>query len=133
MVELVDALIKEQQFENAKKVITHGRQHGIDEKTLNSLKALVSHKSKEKKVNDPIPSQQRLKNLLEQYNAGRFADAEKLAISITKQYPSHRFSWDLLGSLFQQTGRMNETLTARQKSVQLAPQDAVATATWELC
>ena len=60
-------------FENAK-VITHGRQHGMT-KTLNSLKALVSHAKK--KVNDPIPSQQRLKNLLEQYNAGRFADAEK--------------------------------------------------------
>ena len=72
------------------------------------------------------PSQQQLSSLLEFYQNGRFDDAEKLAVSITNEFPKHQFGWKVLGAVLKQTGRVIDSLTAMQKSVQLAPQDAEA-------
>ena len=35
------------------------------------------------------PSQEQVSSLLEYYQNGRFNDAEKLAVSITKEFPKH--------------------------------------------
>jgi len=72
------------------------------------------------------PSQEQLTSLLEHYQNGRFNDAEKLAVSITKEFPKHQFGWKVLGAVLKQTGRVIDSLTAMQKSVKLAPQDAEA-------
>jgi tetratricopeptide (TPR) repeat protein len=72
------------------------------------------------------PSQQQLTSLLECYQNRRFNDAEKLAVSITNEFPKHQFGWKVLGAVLQQTGRVIDSLTAIQKSVKLAPQDAEA-------
>ena len=77
-------------------------------------------------TNDPSPSQSQLNSLLEHYQSGRYEDAEKLAISITQQFPEHQFGWKVLGSVLKQTGRISEALVANQKSLKLAPQDAGA-------
>ena len=76
------------------------------------------------KVNNP--SQEQLSSLLEHFQNGRFNDAEKLAVSITNEFPKHQFAWKVFGAVLQQTGRVIDSLTAMQKSVQLAPQDAEA-------
>ena len=52
--------------------------------------------------------------------------AEKLAKMITQQFPEHQFSWTVLGAVLSQTGTLIDSLTALQKSVELAPQDAKA-------
>ena len=72
------------------------------------------------------PSQQQLSSLLEHYQNGRFSDAEKLALSITQQFPEHQFGWKVLGAVFGQTGRKSEAINANQRAVQLAPQHADA-------
>ena len=72
------------------------------------------------------PSQQKLSSLLEHYQNGRLNDAEKLAVSIIDEFPKHQFAWKVLGPVLKQTGRVIDSLTAMQKSVQLAPQDAEA-------
>jgi tetratricopeptide (TPR) repeat protein len=72
------------------------------------------------------PSQQQLDSLLEYYQAGRFNDAEKLAISITKEFPKHQFAWKVLGAVFGAIGRKPEALDANQTAVALSPQDATA-------
>jgi predicted TPR repeat methyltransferase len=72
------------------------------------------------------PSQQQLNSLLECYQAGRYVDAEKLSLSITEEFPKHQFAWKVLGAALKQMGRINESLIASQKSVQLDPQDAEA-------
>ena len=69
------------------------------------------------------PSKQQISRLLEYYEAGRHGDAEKLALSITEEFPEHQFAWKVLGALLGQTGRNAEALSANQKAVQLAPQD----------
>ena len=69
------------------------------------------------------PSQQQLNNLLEHYQNSRFADAEKLALVITGQFPGHQFAWKILGAIFGLTGRKSEAVDANQKAVDLSPQD----------
>ena len=155
----IDALIKEQQFENAKQVLEQAKKKGVDGEKLYVLetqliptaqedepkltvrnkslsfsqrrKKLSEQKKRKKKATKENPEvnnppRQQLNNLLGHYQNGRLSDAENLAISITKEFPKHQFGWKVLGALLKQTGRIIDSLTATQKSVQLAPQDAEA-------
>ena len=72
------------------------------------------------------PSQQQLSNLLEHYQAGRLDDAEKLATSISQDFPKHQFAWKVLAAVLGATGRKSEAVNANQTSVALSPQDAEA-------
>ena len=72
------------------------------------------------------PSEQQLSNLLEHFNNGRFNDAEKLAVSITSEFPTHQFAWKVLGAVFGATGRKSQAVDANQTAVRLSPQDAAA-------
>jgi Tfp pilus assembly protein PilF len=77
-------------------------------------------------VNFLEPSQQQLNSLLECYQARRYVDAEKLSLSITKKFPKHQFAWKVLAAALKQNGKINQSLIASQKSVQLNPQDTEA-------
>ena len=72
-------------------------------------------------INPTNPSNQQLNNLLKCYQTGRYIDAEKLSLSITKEFPEHPFAWKVLGIVFKKTGRINEALVVNQKSVELEP------------
>ncbi len=152
----IDALIKEHQFVTVKQVIERGRKQGMSAKKLdtyesqvealaqegesNHIKGEKTFSEKRKKlaadkkrkkaqkqgVKVSAPSKTDLLNLLEYYQAGRYGDAEKLAISITQEFPAHQFSWKVLAAVLGETGRKHESLGASQKSVQLAPLDADA-------
>ena len=69
------------------------------------------------------PSQQQLNSLLKYYQTGQYDDAKKLSLSITQEFPKHQFAWKVLGATLKQMGKINESLVASQKSVQLNPQD----------
>jgi len=77
-------------------------------------------------VNSKQPSQQQLDSLLKYYQAGKYTDTEKLSLSITEEFPKHPFAWKVLAVVLKQNGRINESLIASQKSVELDPQDAEA-------
>ena len=70
------------------------------------------------------PPKQQLNDLLEHYRAGRFAEVEKLSLSVTQEFPEHPFAWKALAGVLKLTGRISESLVAIQKSVLLEPQDA---------
>ena len=72
------------------------------------------------------PSKQQLKDLLKYYQSKQYNNAEKLAVSITKEFPKHSFTWKVLAAALKQNGRIDESLVASQKSVQLDPEDAEA-------
>ena len=95
---------------------------------INALAKQLTIQRQAKKV--PVglhsPSQAQLKILWEHYQNGRYGDAEKLATSITEQFPEHQFSWKVLGGLFKQKGMKAESLKANQRAVQLMPKDAAA-------
>ena len=77
-------------------------------------------------INNKTPPDIDLKRLLEYYQNGRYHDAEKLALSITRKFPNHQFCWKVLGALFAQSDRKLKALKANKKSVKLAPQDPEA-------
>ena len=72
------------------------------------------------------PSQQQLDSLLEHYHNGRLNDAEKLAVSITNEFPKHQFAWKVLGAVFGAIGRNSQALDANETAVRLSPQDSAA-------
>ncbi|MDC1119673.1 tetratricopeptide repeat protein [Gammaproteobacteria bacterium] len=94
-------------------------------------KKLSEQKKRKKKVTKQNlkannPSQKQLDSLLEHYQNGRFNDAEKLAVSITNEFPKHQFSWKVLGAVLGATGKNSEAVDANQTAVALSPQDAKA-------
>ena len=117
----IDALVKNNQLQNADQAIKKAKKKGFDAKKLQALlsqsKGVTGAKA---------PSSAQLNSLLEHYQNGRLGDAEKLAVSITNEFSKHPFAWKVLGASLKQTGRIIDSLTAMQKSVQLAPQDAEA-------
>ena len=58
------------------------------------------------------------------YNKGRFIDAEKLAVSITEEFPKQGYAWKVLGAVLSATGRKSEAVIAYQTAVVLSPKDA---------
>ena len=82
--------------------------------------------SSEQNLKAKNPTQLQLSSLLEHFQNGRFNDAEKLAVSITKEFPKHQFAWKVLGAVLGATGRNSEAVDANQTAVTLSPQDAAA-------
>ena len=122
----IDLLIKEKQFDNAKKLIEQGKNKGVDGERLSALESQLFPINQKTNVISASPSQQQLRSLSEHYEAGRYSDAENLALSLTKEFPKHQFGWKALGAVFEQSGRKSEALSANQKSVEITPQDAEA-------
>jgi tetratricopeptide (TPR) repeat protein len=100
--------------------------------TLKETRKKVSESKQQKKqaesksANDVSPSQSQINNLLEHYQSGVYGEAEKLAVSITRQFPEHPFGWKALGAVLNKIGRVSESLDAKQNAVELSPQDAEA-------
>ena len=117
----IDALVKAKRLKDAKQAITKAQKKGFDAKKLEALlsqsKAVIDTK---------VPPQAQVKTLLEHYQNRRFGDAEKLAISVTHEFPQHQFAWKVLGAIFGQTDRNSEAVNANQTAVELVPQDADA-------
>ncbi|MBD92189.1 MAG: hypothetical protein CME56_04600 [Halieaceae bacterium] len=122
----IDALIKTEKFENAKQAIEQAKKQGLGGKGLVSLEAQLSPKNRNPNTTAVSPPQELVNSLLGHYQNGRFNDAEKLAISITQEFPEHPFGWRVLGALLGQTGRKSEAVEANQIAVALSPQDAAA-------
>lgn len=78
-----------------------------------------------KKINSKsaVPSKLELETLIDYYKRGLYTNAEKLARSITQEFPNHEFAWTVLGVLLNTSGRFSEALTATQNAVKLAPQN----------
>jgi len=122
----IDALIKEEQFENARQVIEQAKTQGVAEEKLNNLEAQLAPEIQTENVDSASPPQELLKSLLGLYQNGQFSEAEKLAVHITQDFPNHPFSWKVLGAVLAQTGRYAEAVDANQTAVALSPQDAAA-------
>ena len=121
----IEALIAERQFENAKRALKKGKKKGVAKEKLKALtQKLVSVKAGNNLIQ--APSQAEMQKLLNHYQNGQYGDAEKLAISITEQFPEHQFGWKALGAVLKQTNRISETLVSSQKAVEITPQDAEA-------
>ena len=122
----IDALIKAKQVENAKQVLEQAKNQGVAGDKLDILKTQLNSLNTTGNVYSANPPQKLLSRLLEHYQNGRLGDAEILALSITRDFPNHNFSWMILAAVFKAIGRNTEALNANQTAVELSPQDAEA-------
>jgi Flp pilus assembly protein TadD len=122
----IDALIKAKQVENAKQVLEQAKNQGVAGDKLDILKTQLNSLNTTGNVYSANPPQKLLSRLLEHYQSGRLGDAEILALSITRDFPNHNFSWMILAAVFKAIGRNTEALNANQTAVELSPQDAEA-------
>ena len=72
------------------------------------------------------PEHSQLQELFDYYQNKRYDEAEKLAISLSKSFPEHPFSWKVLGAILNQTGRVLEALIPCERSVLLEPNNSEA-------
>ena len=120
-ISYIDALVKAKRLEDAKQAIMKAKKKGFDAK---KLQALLSQS--EGVTDTTVPSKEQICSLLEHYQNGRYADAEKLATSMIQEFPSDNFSWQILAAVFKSTGRNAEAVSANQTAVVLSPNDAEA-------
>ena len=81
---------------------------------------------KKRNANFSKPSSKQLSKLIKYYQDKQYIGAEKLAVSITQEFPDYQFAWKVLGVVLIKTGRISESLIASQKSVELNPLDSEA-------
>ena len=117
----IRVLIKLKQFEEANRATTHALESGVSSDVVESFYAEVRRASGQSSAAGP--SQDQIDIILGHYRAGRLPEAERLANSITENFTEHPFGWAILGAIFQQTGRLDESLAAIEKSVELSPSD----------
>jgi len=111
---------------NEPKLAVQNKSLSLAQKRKKSSEQKKRKKATEQNLKANNPSQQQLSSLLEFYQNGRLDDAEKLAVSITQDFPKHQFAWKVLGAVLEATGRNSEALNAKQTAVALSPQDATA-------
>ena len=120
-ISYIDALVKANKLKKAKQAIKKAKKKGFDAKKLQALLSQLKEAADTK-----APSQELLNSLLGHYQTGRYGDAEKLAISITQEFPRHLFGWKVLGALLKQMGKKAEAINAYEKVIEISPQDAEA-------
>ena len=125
-ISYIDALIKEKQFNNAKKMLELARKKGQAGELFSALEEQVAQQNPVENFIKASPSQQQLDTLFDYYQNGQFDKAEKLAIYMTQESPEYPFGYKILGSILGLTGRTPEAISANQKTIELSPQDADA-------
>ena len=102
--------------------------------TTQQLKKFSTKKEKKKNVSRNLinpnqiknPPQIEVNNLLEYYQNGQYDLAKNLAETLTQKYPNHPFGWKVLGALFQQTAKLQDSVIANQKVLEISPNDVEA-------
>ena len=125
-VDAIEAQITTTTQVNEPKLVVQKKSLTLSEKRKKLAEQKKQKKAKKQNLKAISPSESEIKSLLEHYQNGRYDDAEKLALSITQQFPKHQFSWTVLGAVLKQTGRINESLFAKRKAVEIEPLDAQA-------
>jgi tetratricopeptide (TPR) repeat protein/2-polyprenyl-3-methyl-5-hydroxy-6-metoxy-1,4-benzoquinol methylase len=72
------------------------------------------------------PLQIEINTVIDHYKKGEYELAEILAKTQIEQYPNHPFGWKVLGALSKQIGKLQDSLIANQKVLEISPNDAGA-------
>ena len=122
----IDALIKAEEFDNAKQILHQAKKRHLDAPKINYLEVQLFSKIQKSTTEKACPPQELLDSLLSYYQKGRYRAAEKLSLEITQDYPEDQFAWKVLGAVLGAVGRKTEALNVNQTAVTLSPQDAEA-------
>ena len=117
----ISALIKCGRLDEATHALAGAREKAVSDEGLIDLE-----KQLRQTIAGERPTQECLDSLLQHYEAGSFADAERLARNLIADFPGHQFGWKVLGAVLRQTGKLKEALGPLQEAISLSPADAEA-------
>ena len=109
---------KKGDFKDAESIIDRAKQNGIRSSKFEFLSEQISNRR-----DSLSPSDSLLKKLFELYQNQKYKEAEKLALSITEQFPNHPFAWKTLAVIMSETGRISEGVTASEIAINIEPKD----------
>lgn len=72
------------------------------------------------------PNQTELNYILDLFKNAQYQEVEKLALSLTKRYPSHHFGWKILELMYRSTNNLADVLKAARRFSELNPSNADA-------
>ena len=72
------------------------------------------------------PSQKQLDTFLELFKLKRYNEAEKIAVTFTEKFPKFSYSWKALGVVLKKQNKIDQSLKASQKAIEINPNDAEA-------
>lgn len=149
----IEALIDAGQFDQARQTLKKARRGPISSERLEALgqrlRRLAKHSTKKAKSNvslsnkRPRPADKNIGNklvshqplvdtpttesqndLFRSYRLGNFSKAEKLAISLTKEFPDHPVGWKVLAAILARKGSLSDAVNAGRTAAELLPDDA---------
>ena len=65
------------------------------------------------------PPQEVVNKLIKYFQESSYDNTEKLAKSLTEEFPKHQLSWKILGAVLHKSGKKHQALDAMRKSVEL--------------
>jgi len=122
----IEALIIDEQFDNARQILKQAREQGLSADSLDCLEDQLLPKAHNPDTAQVHPPEELLDSLVSHYQSGRLSDAERLAVEITQDFPQHQLSWKVLGAVLGATGRKSEAIDVNKTAVALSPHDPVA-------
>ena len=122
----IEALIIDGQFDNARQILKQAREQKLSADSLDYLEEQLSPIAQNPDAAQVHPPKELLDSLLLHYQSGRLSEAERLAVKITQDFPTHQLSWKVLGAVLGATGRKSEAIDANKTAVALAPLDPEA-------
>lgn len=115
----IDALIVAGQADAAREMLALGRKQGLAGDAAASLASRLERSGR--------PDAKETDTLLALYSQGRHAEAETMARSQIRRFPTDGFAWKILGALLQRRdGGGAEVLDAKETAARLLPDDAEA-------
>ena len=73
------------------------------------------------KFKNKNPPNQTINKVIDYFHNKKFSEAQALAESISKKFPSHPICWKILGLLYLIKGELNKALVANQKAIKIIP------------
>ena len=107
---------KRAKFETAKQVLEQANKEGVAGDKLGKLESQLFPQIQTNNVNSTKLPQAIDKPPFRHYHNGRLEEAEKLALSITQDFPEHQFAWKVLGAVMrEQEERLKLQMLVRQQ------------------
>ena len=69
------------------------------------------------------PTTEQINELIKIYQSGDIDKAENISISISRDYPSHPFSFKILGLIYEKKRKYIDSIDANKKAILLSPND----------
>ena len=125
----IDALIKLDQLDDARKILQQGKTFGLKGDQVDQLEVQLNGKIGS--IPTPIvhignPSKQQVDGLIALYTQGKLQEAVVQGTTLASQFPNDPTIPNILGAIYSGLSRYEEAITSYKKAIELKPEYAEA-------